>query len=88
VSVIDVPTVNEADPVRPTATLIPAGVDVIHSPLRPEADTVKSAAWPLAAAVTLSEAVRVTPAALAVIVTAVVVLTAEVVTGNVALVEP
>ena len=40
VSVIDVPLANTADPVLPTVTLIPAGVDVIRSPLRPVAVTV------------------------------------------------
>jgi hypothetical protein len=42
-SVIDVPVVKEADPVLPTATLIPAGLDVTRSPLRPEAATVSVA---------------------------------------------
>ena len=41
--VIDVPTVNDADPVLPTATLIPEGVDVTRSPLRPVAVTVSVA---------------------------------------------
>jgi hypothetical protein len=35
-----VPPVNDADPVLPTATLMPAGLDVIRSPLRPLALTV------------------------------------------------
>jgi hypothetical protein len=39
-SVIEVPVVNDAEPVLPTATLIPAGVDVMRSPLRPVAVTV------------------------------------------------
>jgi hypothetical protein len=39
-SVIDVPLANEADPVLPTDTLMPAGLDVIRSPLRPLAVTV------------------------------------------------
>ena len=43
-SVIDVPVVNDADPVLPTETLIPAGVDVTRSPLRPLAVTVSVAA--------------------------------------------
>ena len=42
-SVIDVPVVNDADPVLPTATLIPAGLDVTRSPLRPVAVTVSVA---------------------------------------------
>jgi hypothetical protein len=43
VSVIDAPTVNDADPVLPTATLNPAGVDVTRSPLRPLAVSVSVA---------------------------------------------
>lgn len=39
-SVIDVPVANDADPVLPTATLIPAGLDVTRSPLLPLALTV------------------------------------------------
>jgi hypothetical protein len=39
-SVIEVPVVNDAEPVLPTATLIPDGVDVMRSPLRPVAVTV------------------------------------------------
>jgi len=42
-SVIDVPVANDADPVLPTATLIPAGLDVTRSPLRPLAVTVSVA---------------------------------------------
>jgi len=43
VSVIDVPVANDADPVLPTATLIPAGLEVTRSPLRPVAVTVSVA---------------------------------------------
>ena len=43
VSVIEVPVVKGADPVLPTRTLIPAGVEVILSPLRPVAVTVSVA---------------------------------------------
>ena len=43
-SVIAVPVANEADPVLPTLTLMPAGVDVTRSPLRPVAVTVSVAA--------------------------------------------
>ena len=43
VSVIDAPTVNDADPVLPTATLNPDGLDVTRSPLRPLAVTVSVA---------------------------------------------
>ena len=39
-SVIDAPIVNEAEPVLPTATLMPAGVEVTRSPPRPVAVTV------------------------------------------------
>ena len=41
--VIDVFVAKLADPVLPTATLIPAGVDVTRSPLRPVAVTVSVA---------------------------------------------
>lgn len=43
VSVIDAPTVNGADPVLPTATLSPAGLDVTRSPFRPLAVNVSVA---------------------------------------------
>jgi len=43
VSVIDAPTVNDADPVLPTETLNPDGLDVTRSPLRPLAVTVSGA---------------------------------------------
>lgn len=42
--VIAVPVVNEADLVLPTATSMPAGLDVTRSPLRPVAVTVSVAA--------------------------------------------
>jgi len=42
-SVIAVPTANAADPEPPTATLIPAGLEVTRSPLRPVAVTVSVA---------------------------------------------
>jgi len=42
-SVMDVPVVNDADPVLPTVTLIPAGLEVTRSPLRPLAVTVSVA---------------------------------------------
>jgi hypothetical protein len=41
--VIDVPVLNDADPVLPTFTLMPAGLDVMRSPLRPLAVTVSVA---------------------------------------------
>jgi hypothetical protein len=42
-NVIDVPVANDAEPVLPTATLIPDGLDVTRSPLRPVAVTVSVA---------------------------------------------
>jgi hypothetical protein len=84
--VIEVPVANEAEPVLPTGTLMPAGLDVIRSPLRPVAVTVSVACCD--GGVTVSVAVRVTPAALAVIVTGVDVVTALVEIANVALVAP
>jgi hypothetical protein len=41
--VIDVPTANEADPALPTETLMPVGLEVTRSPLRPDALTVSVA---------------------------------------------
>jgi hypothetical protein len=40
VNVIDVPTVNDADPLVPVTTLMPVGVDVMRTPLRPVAVSV------------------------------------------------
>src|SRR5829696_2357141 len=85
-SVIEVPTANDAEPVPPTATLIPAGVDVTRSPLRPVAVTVRVAVCGGGFAVRV--VVRVTPPALAVIVTGVEVATALVGIAKVALVVP
>jgi hypothetical protein len=85
-SVMDVPTANDADPVLPTETLIPAGLETTRSPLRPVAERVSVAFCP--AGPTVSVAVRVTPPALAVIVTGVDVETLVVVIVNVALVAP
>ena len=42
-NVIDVPVVDDADPVVPTRTLMPEGLEVIRSPLRPVAVTVSVA---------------------------------------------
>ena len=86
VSVIDVPVVNDAGMVLPTATLIPAGFEVTRSPLRPVAVTVSVADWP--GGVTVSVAVRVTPPALAVMVTGVDAVTELVAIAKVALVAP
>ena len=64
-SVIEFPTVNEADPLLPVATLMPAGLEVMRSPLRPVAVTVNVA--PVggggggAAGVTVRSTVRVMP---------------------------
>ena len=49
-NVIDVPVVNDADPVVPTFTLIPDGVEVTRSPLRPVAVTDNVAVGPGAVA--------------------------------------
>src|ERR671914_2066067 len=85
-SVTLVPIGNAADPVLPTATLMPAGLDVTRSPPRPVAVTVSVAFSP--GGVTVSVAVRVTLPALAVIVTGVDAVTALVVTVKPALVAP
>src|ERR671937_32348 len=50
------PTAYDAEPVLPTATLIPVGVDVTRSPLRPVAVTVRVAVS--AGGVTVRVAVR------------------------------
>jgi hypothetical protein len=42
-SVIVVPVANDADPLLPTATLMPAGFEVTRSPPRPVAVTVRVA---------------------------------------------
>jgi hypothetical protein len=42
-NVIDVPRVNDAEPLAPVATLMPAGAEVTRSPLRPVAVTVGAA---------------------------------------------
>ena len=85
-SVIAVPVVNDAEPLPPTATLMPAGFEVTRSPLRPVAVTVSVAVC--AGGVTVRVAVRVMPPALAVIVTGVDVVTALVAIAKVALVAP
>ena len=79
-SVIDVPVANDADPLLPTLTLIPVGLDVTRSPLRPLAVTVSVAfcggGGGGAAGDTVRVAVLVPPLKVAVIVTVVDVLTA------------
>ena len=89
-SVIDVPPANDADPVLPTATLMPAGLDEIRSPLRPVAVTVR-ANDPDGGGddgVTVKVAVLVAPPNAPLIVTGVDALTAVVAIVNVALVAP
>jgi hypothetical protein len=89
-SVIEVPVENDADPVLPTATLMPAGLDVTRSPLRPVAVTVSVTACPGGGGcgVTVSVAVFVVPPNAPVTVTGVEALTAVVVTLKFALVAP
>ena len=67
-NVIEVPVANCAEPVLPVVTLIPVGVEVTRSPLRPVTDTVSVAFCPEgvvvgggSAAVTVADAVRVIP---------------------------
>src|SRR5215211_2671184 len=85
-SVIVVPVASDADPVLPTATLMPAGFEVTRSPPRPVAVTVSVAVC--GGGFTVRVAVRVTPPALAVIVTGVDAVTALVAIAKVALVVP
>lgn len=94
-SLTDVPTGNDADPLLPVATLTPVGVEVTRSPLRPLAVTVSVAACGGGggggggeAALTVSVAVFVTPFNEAESVTGVLALTAEVVMVKTALCEP
>jgi hypothetical protein len=88
VNVIDVPVANDADPVLPTATLMPAGLDVTRSPLRPVAVTVNVAACEAAAGVTVNVVVLLTAPEVAVMVTDAFAATVEVVAAKVALVAP
>jgi hypothetical protein len=85
-SVIAVPMANEAEPLLPTLTLMPAGLEVTRSPPRPVAVTVSVAVC--GGGVTVRVAVRVVPPALAVIVTGVDAVTALVAIAKVALVAP
>jgi hypothetical protein len=57
--VIDVPNANDAEPVVPTLTLMPAGLEITRSPLRPVAVTVSIAVC--VGGVTVRVAVRATP---------------------------
>ena len=79
VNVTDVPAANVAEPVFPVETLIPAGLEVTRSPLRPVTVTVTVAfCGGGAGGVTVRTAVRVAPPYDAVIVTEVELVTAEV----------
>lgn len=88
-NVIDVPTLNDADPLLPVATLIPAGFEVIRSPARPVAVTVSAAVdgggGGGAGGVTVRTAVFVTAFSVAEIVTAVDAVTLLVEIANTAL---
>jgi hypothetical protein len=69
-NVILVPPAEDADPVLPTLTLIPAGLDVTRTPLRPVAVTLRvNVVDGGGTGVTMSEAVRARFALCAVIVT-------------------
>src|SRR5687767_15686182 len=88
-SVIELPAVNEAEPVLPAATLMPAGLEVTRSPLRPVAVTVNVAVCPGGAGgVTVSVPLRVVPPKAPVMLTGVEAETWLVVTVNVRLVAP
>jgi hypothetical protein len=61
-SVIDMPAANDADPELPTLTLMPAGLGVTGSPLRPRGRD-RQHGGALRGRFTVSAAVRVTPGA-------------------------
>ena len=85
-SVIAVPVANGAEPVLPTTTRSPAGLDDTDSPLRPLAVTVSVAVPP--GGVIVRAALRVVPPNAPLIVAEVEAVTDPVVTVNVALVAP
>lgn len=85
-SEIDVPVANAAEPLPPTATLIPAGLDVIRSPLRPVVLTVRVALAP--GGLIVSVAVLATPPSPAEMVAAVTAVTGLVVTVKLAPLAP
>lgn len=85
-SEIELPVAKDAEPLLPTLTLMPAGLDVTRSPLRPVALTVKVALVP--GGFTVSVAVLVTPPKAAEMVAAVAAVTALVVTVKLAPVAP
>jgi hypothetical protein len=91
-SVIAVPLVKDPEAGPPTATLMPAGLDVIRSPLRPVAVTVTVTAGPVGAGadcgLIVRPTVRVTPAKTAEIVAVADAVTAVVVRAKFALVAP
>jgi hypothetical protein len=88
-SVICVPVANVADPLPSTMTLMPAGLEVTRSSLRPLVVTVSVAVCPGGGAgVTVSVAVLVAPPYDAVIVTGVEALTAAVGMAKFAVVLP
>ena len=91
-SLTDVPTGNDADPLLPVVTLTPVGVEVTRSPLRPLAVTVSVAdcggGGGGEAELTVRVAVFVTPFNAAERVTGVSALTADVVMAKTALCEP
>jgi hypothetical protein len=89
VSVIDVPTANDAEPLVPVAASMPAGLEVTRSPLRPDAVTVRVAlCGGGGAVVTERPAVRVAPPDDPEIVTVVDAVTALVEIAKTAVVEP
>ena len=86
---MDVLVLNDADPVLPTFTLMPAGLDVMRSPLRPLAVTVSVAvAGGAPCGPTVSVAVLDVPPNVPVIVTGVLDVTVLVAAAKVALVAP
>ena len=84
--VIELLVAKLTDWALPTATLMPAGLDTTCSPLRPLAVTVKLT--PVAAGLTVSTAVLITPAKAAEMVAEVEAATAVVVTVKLALLAP
>jgi len=89
VNVTELPTANEAEPLLPVATLIPTGLDVMRSPPRPVAVTVSVAVCcGGGAGATVRLVVAVVPLYVAERVTAVDVLTVDVVTAKVAELAP
>src|SRR5262249_45129570 len=86
-SVIALPVLNVAEPVLPTATLIPAGLELTRSPPRPVAVTESVAVWAGGAGgFTVSVAVLLTPPKLPPTVTDVAAVTPVVVMLKLALV--